>query len=306
MKIDILKNLKFVVKKHTPEMLIGAGVAGGVASTVLACKATLKAVDILEDSKANLEAIHTVRDDENFADQYTEEDYRKDLTIYYVQTGAKLAKVYAPAIILGVASVACILGGTNIFKKRNAALAAAYAVVDGAFNDYRDRVREKYGEEAEDELHYGLKAIEVTEEHEDEKGKKKKVKKTIKTTDKKEYSPYARLFSDGNPRWEKSSLMNVEFLSKAQEFANMKLRNDGFLLLKDVYDYLGYGVTEEACVVGWKYKEGNEDGDNYVDFGFMKDEAFMSYQDPSVVLDFNVDGVIIHDISSLDRRWVVW
>ena len=305
--VSVGKKVGFALRKHSPEILTGVGIVGGIAATVFACKATTKAQDILADTKDQIEAVHTVMEDETIDEEtYSQEDSKKDLTIIYAQTGVKLFKVYAPAIALGVLSIVSILASNNIMRKRNVALAAAYTVVDNAFKEYRGNVVERFGKEVDRELRYNLKAEEVTETIEDENGKKKKVKKTIyKLPENGIVSGYARIFDAGNPQWENSPSLNLAYLKCAQEYFNLKLQQEGRLPLNEVYKYLGYRQTKEGQVVGWKYKDNNEDGDNFVDFGFMNDEAFMSGREASVVLDFNVDGYILDEFEELDRTWAV-
>ena len=121
------------LKKHSPEILIAAGVVGTVTSAVMACKATTKAGDIVEKMKKDLDDIHKASELEDV--DYTEEDIKKDTTIVYAQTGIKFAKLYGPSVILGTASIVSIRAGHNITRKRNAALTAAYAGVNKCFNE---------------------------------------------------------------------------------------------------------------------------------------------------------------------------
>jgi hypothetical protein len=115
----------FKLKKHSPEILVVAGVVGTVVSAVMACKATTKASVILEKAKEDINSIHDCAANEEFVEEYTPEDVKKDLSIVYVQTGIKLAKLYAPAVALGALSIGSILASNNILRKRNVALAAA-------------------------------------------------------------------------------------------------------------------------------------------------------------------------------------
>ena len=118
------------VKKYSPEILVGAGIVGVVATTVMACKATLKVNEITEETKENIEKIHEATEI-GFTEagkEYTEEDSKKDLSIVYIQTAAKLTKNYAPSIALGAVSIGSILAGFNIIRKRYIACAAAYAL----------------------------------------------------------------------------------------------------------------------------------------------------------------------------------
>ena len=87
------------LKRHSPEILMVTGIIGVVASTVIACKATLKVNDILDNAKLEVEKIHECAARTDLVDEYSEQDKKKDLAIVYVQTGVKLAKLYAPAVI---------------------------------------------------------------------------------------------------------------------------------------------------------------------------------------------------------------
>ena len=145
-------------KKYAPEIMVIAGVAGVITSTVMACKATTKAGEISEKTKNQMTQIHEVA--ETKPDQYSEEDMKKDTVIVYTQTAIEFAKLYSPSVILGTVSIACILGSHRILSKRNAALAAAYATVDKNFKDYRGRLVERFGKELDKDLRYNIKAKE--------------------------------------------------------------------------------------------------------------------------------------------------
>lgn len=123
----------FGLKKHSPEILVIAGVIGTVVSAVMACKATTKINDILDETKEELDTVHKYSGDPDMAEKYSVEDAKKDTVMIYTHTGMKLAKLYGPAICLGVASISSILVSNNILRKRNAALAAAYAVIHRGF-----------------------------------------------------------------------------------------------------------------------------------------------------------------------------
>lgn len=287
---------KLQLKKHSPEILVVAGVAGTVVSAVLACKATLKVTDILEESKAQINQIHEVMENENISEErYSEEDGKKDIALVYVQTGVKLAKLYGPAVVVGTASVAAILGGHNILRKRNVALAAAYTAVDKGFKEYRGRVIERFGKDLDRELKYNIKAKEVEKTVIDEKGKEKVVKETVEVLDPNFYSPYAIVFDDGNAGWDKDPELTKFFLIQQQNYANELLKSRGYLFLNEVYEMLGAQKTKAGHVVGWIYNEENPVGDNFVDFGMFdihnpKARDFINGYERCIILDFNVDG----------------
>ena len=295
--VKVYNKSEMKVRKYSPEILAGVGVVGVIASTVMACKATTKLNDILAESKEQLEQIKTVAVDPAYADKYTEDDAKKDTTITYVQTGVKVAKLYAPSVILCTSSLGCLLASNNILRKRNAALSAAYMTVDKSFKEYRRRVAERFGDEVEKEIRYNIKAKEIVTV--DEEGNE--VKETVKVIEGADnpttYSDYARFFDESCPAWQNDPEYNLTFLRAQQQYANDLLRANGRLFLNDVYKMLGIDITKAGQVVGWVYDPDCPVGDNFVDFGIydMSKErvrAFVNGYEPNILLDFNVDGNI--------------
>lgn len=298
-----LHRVGFQLQKKSPEILVGVGILGAVVSTVLACKATTKAGKVIDEAKKSIDTIHQAneRGVTNAGESYSDQDCKKDLTVTYAQTGIKLAKLYGPAVVLGVASAASILASHNIMKKRNVAIAAAYAAVDKSFKDYRGLVLERFGEQVEKELRYGIKAKEIEETVTDSKGKEKTVKKTVDVAeagwDPSKYSPYAKVFDEGHRDWRKDPEQNMFFLKALQAQANDMLKSRGHLFLNEVYDLLGFKRTTAGASVGWIYDERNPVGDNFIDFGLFEVRRpavadFVNGYERSIILDFNVVGDI--------------
>ena len=294
----VINKAGFELKKHSPEILVVAGVIGTVASAVMACRATTKIGEILDESNETLDAIHKYSENpETVPDtmEYSPDDVKKDLAVTYVQTGLKIAKLYAPSVVLGGLSISAMLVSNNILRKRNVALAAAYATVDKGFKEYRERVVERFGEAVDHELRYNIKAKEIEETVVDEKGKEKKVKKKVNVANINEYSDYARWFDSSNPNWEETPDYNLMFLKAQQKYANDKLIAEGRLFLNDVYEALGIPKTKAGQIVGWVYDPSNPDIDSLVDFGIFdchKENArnFVNGVEPAILLDFNCDG----------------
>lgn len=290
--------VSFQLKKHSPEIMVVAGVAGVVVSAVLACKATTKLSTILDGTKEELDSIHNCMEDESIAENYSKEDGKKDLAIAYTQTGIKLVKLYAPAVLIGALSITSILASNHILRKRNVALAAAYVTIDKCFKEYRNRVVERFGEEIDRELKYNIKAKKFEETVVDENGKEKKSKTTVNVADPNTYSDYARFFDESCNGWEKNSEYNLMFLRAQQQYSNDLLKARGHLYLNEVYDMLGIPRTKAGQVVGWVYNTEKPVGDNYVDFGLydMNREVvrdFVNGYERVILLDFNVDGNIL-------------
>lgn len=294
------------LKKYSPEILVVAGVVGTVASAVMACQATLKVNEVLEKSKKQIDSIHECAADASLVEsgEYSPEDAKKDLAIVYAQTGLQFAKLYGPAVILGVLSITSILASNNILRKRNIALGAAYATLDQSFKDYRKRVVDRFGEAVDRELKYNIKAQKVEEmETDPETGKQKKVKKTIEVSDGQFVSPYARFFDESSRYFEKNPELNLMFLRAEQNFANDRLKARGYVFLNEIYERLGIPTTKAGQVVGWIYDPKNGKGDNYIDFGIYdmnreKVRDFVNGYERVILLDFNVDGDILNEIET--------
>lgn len=307
MKLSVAKvvgNKGLLLKKHSPEVLIAVGIVGLVTSTVMACKATRRVDEILNEADYNLEKINDVKEQvesgeipqKNGAVVYSDKDYKKDIALVHVKKYADLAKLYAPAVTLGAASIVCILSSHNIMQKRNVALMAAYKAVEQSFYNYRQRVIEEYGEHKDYQYRNGIREIEVIEPaYTDAEGKKHKAEtKTVEVYDPNQHSVYAKFFDEASANWHKNPEYNLVFLKCQQTYANDMLRARGHLFLNEVYDMLGIERTQAGAAVGWVM---SKDGDNFVDFGMYDlnnpaGRRFVNGEERSILLDFNVDGVI--------------
>lgn len=292
---------KFKLQKHSPEILIVTGIVGTVLSAVMACKATLSVPEIVEEHKDALNEVH-----EN-PKNLPVEQVRKETAMVFVRTGAKFVKVYAPSVILGSLSIASILASNDILRKRNVALGAAYATLNQSFNEYRNRVIERFGDKVDKELKYGLrsKKVEMTEV-DPETGKEKKKKETIEISNGVVASPYAKFFDESSRCWEKDAELNLMFLRREQAYWNDKLRTRGYVFLNEVYERLDIPTTRAGQCVGWIYNPDRPNGDNYIDFGMYDitrepTREFVNGLERVILLDFNVDGVILDKIE--ENQW---
>lgn len=297
---NFIYKIGFKLKEYSPEILVGAGIVGTVVSTVLACKATTKVEEIIENKQKLLEDVATCMNDPEI--EYDEEDKKKDLTIIYARTGLDLVKNYAPAIAVGVVSIGSILAGFNIIKQRQLALTAAYAAVSQGFKKYRENVVERYGEDIDRELRHGIKSQTITETIVNEDGTEEEVEREVKVVDPiSEYSSYSKWFNETSPNYSRDSEFNLMFLRRQQDYANEMLKSRGYLFLNDVYDMLGFNRTRAGHIVGWMYEKNNPIGDNYVDFGIYDPHKqssmdFINGYEHQILLDFNVDGPIYNRV----------
>lgn len=312
MKTDIMASVSrslykvgFKLKKHSPEILIVTGVIGIVTSTVMACKATTKVNDIVDETKDMVDKIHDAVENKKHTsdgEEYTQEVANKDLTIVYAQTGLKFVKLYGPAVAIGIASIGCIVGSNHILRKRNIALAAALTAMETSFKEYRGRLIDRFGKDLDRELRFGIKAKEVEEKVVDEKGKETTVTKTVEVVDPNAiHSIYSVVFCEGNSGWTRNAELNKVFLIQQQNYANDKLKLNGVLTLNEVYDMIGAPRTAYGQIAGWVYTDDSSIGDNFVDFGIFdvnneKACDFVNGYEKSIILDFNCIGNILEYI----------
>ena len=264
------------VKKYSPEILTVVGVAGLVTAGVLAAKKTLSLEHTVDNAKNRID---WTRDEVETGNQP-----KKAMALAYAEGGLDIAKLYYKPVLIAGVSIACIAGGQNILRKRNVALAAAYNAVSTAYTQYRERVIEELGEEKDREFRYGVTEEKVL----DTKGKEKTVKVL---GDPNNLSEYTRIFDEYNPNWQKTSEYNKLFVTQKQNYFNDLLRARGHVFLNEVYDALGFEHSSAGQVVGWII---GKEGDNYIDFGLYETRSshFINGDEASIILDFNVDGVI--------------
>ena len=300
-----LHKVGFKFKKHSPEILVVTGVIGIVTSTVIACKATTKVNDIVTESKKTIDKIHDCVGKglhTSDGEEYTQEVANKDLAIVYTQTAWKFVKLYGPSVLIGAASIGCMVGSNRILRKRNVALAAALTTVEKSFKDYRGRVIDRFGKDLDRELRFGIKAKEIKEKVIDENGNETTVTKTVEVVDPNTaHSLYSIVFCEGNAGWTKNAELNKVFLIQQQNWANDKLRLRGYLTLNEVYEMVGAPTTAYGQIAGWVYTEDSSVGDNFVDFGIFdvtneKACDFVNGRERSIILDFNCIGNILEYI----------
>lgn len=306
---DLMSKAVFQLQKNSPKIFLGFGIAGAVASIPLACRATIKARDVISDFRNTMNEIHECADkaEKLRSDKYTKDDLKRDTVTAYTQTGLKLVYLYLPSALLFTMSLISILASNSILNERNVALAAAYATLDTSFKKYRKNVVDRFGESVDQELRYGLqKTTFSVEETDPETGEEKTVKKESFVVNPCDISGYARFFEkltvddDGNvipnEYWNEDNELNIMFLKQQERYANDLLRVRKRLFLNDVYRMLNLPATKAGQVVGWVYDPNDPSKQNHISFGLYLDNLnysdFVNGFDPAILLDFNVDGNI--------------
>lgn len=267
------------MRKNAPHLLFGAGIISVVGGTVLACRSTLQLETRLDEFK-------------------TEVDLRKsdsspqEMAYIYARHTTQIVKLYAPAVIVGGMGITALTMSHRTLSRRNTALTAAYAGLSNAFEAYRGRVRAEVGEEKERDIYFA-----ATDEVAEIDGKKVEYKQV----DPNKFSLYARIFDEYNVNWHPSPELNRLFLRAKQNYFNDLLQVRGHVFLNEVYEELGFEHSSPGSIVGWTI---SAEGDNYIDFGMFDQYSsrFIEGSEPSVILDFNVDGVIWDKIEKPKKR----
>ena len=260
------------LRRRVPSILVAVGIGGMVVSAIMACVATTRIGEVTEE----IAAVHT--------GAATEQNAKERPTAVYRRATICFAKLYGPSISLGVLSALCILASHHLLTRRGVALAAAYATVDKSFRDYRRRVVERYGEDVDRSLRYGLPS-------EDTEG-------PIAC------DGFMCRFDASSVYWEDDDAENLRFIRERQRVANNMLRSKGYLFLNDVYQMLGVKKTAAGQSVGWLY-DGAFHGNSTVVITVL--EAGGEIQNGAVrpghtmLLDFNVEGDIVHDFVYYDK-----
>lgn len=281
-----------ILKKNSPHLFFGMGVVGSITGTVLACRATLKLPEVLDEIKVDIDKLKANKEvSEKNGEEESYDIYHKDALRVYGHAAFKVTKLYGPSVLISTASLGMLTGSHVQMTRRNSALMAAYAAVQKAYDDYRSRVREQLGEERELDFFHGARTEIVTNDLDE--------KKEVKVVDPSKTGPYTRIFDEVSAYWQKDAEYNRMFLDGQQEYLNQKLRTRGHVFLNDVFDMLDLERTSEGAVIGW-LKDGGPDGsgEGHIDFGIYTayNEKFVKGWERSVWLSFNPDGVIYDKI----------
>ena len=217
-KVKIAKFLKTAqnsIVRHSPEILTGVGIAGMLTTTVLAVRATPKALRSIEDA-----------------------EYEKGEKLTIPETVQTCWRYYVPAAVTGVAATACLIGASNVHLRRNAALAAAYKLSETALDEYREKVIETIGEKKERNVRDKVAEQQV-------KNNPARQSEVIVTG-----NGDTRFF---DPMSGRHFTSNIEKIKKAENELNKQMLHSiyGYVSLNDFYDEIDVPRTDVGDVVGW-------------------------------------------------------
>lgn len=273
---------KLTMIRKSPEITLGLGIAASVAAVGYTVWATIKAVETYNDTVEKLEQAERVLDNE--------EEKKDAIEKIKLHRTLEWVKLYAPAIVLETASILFSVKSHKIMKGRNAALVMSVAAATKELNDYRQRVRDAIGEEQEKDIFNDASTFTTVKMNEDGTSEE--------TVEKKNNygSQYAAFFDASSTVWENDTVYNLSFLKMKLMMLNNELRIKGHIFLNDVYRALGLPETKAGQYVGWVTS--STVGDGVIKFTNVSTgeniEDIDDLDDPTVLLDFNVDGDIIN------------
>lgn len=281
------------ISKHAPTILSVTASAGVIATGYLAWKAGTRFEDVEgRDWDRRKECL---RNADTIPDEDVPKIERKNRILFILDT----VRTVAPAAIVGAATITMIYFSNSISKKRLAAMGAAYATLQTAFDGYKRTMVEALGKESVDKIlkpklpNVGKSAEEILSS--DNKSDAANVSDAV-VNSLKALSPYARIIAEESSTcWDPNEDYTSQNLAAVQLWANRRLERKGHLFLNEIFDQLGLSRTREGAVVGWLK---NGEGDGYVSFGDFDASIYRvpsddyTRVDSNFIVDFNVDGVI--------------
>ena len=214
-----MESTQAMLSKHSPEILIGLGIAGMISTAVLAVTATPKALKAIEEKK--------------------EEEQVEELTT--IETVKTTWKYYVPAVASGIFSACCVVGAHSVNARRNAALAAAYKISETALTEYREKVMETVGEKKEKTIREKVQQKRIDE--------KPVSKSNVIVTSK----GHTRCYEYYNDRYFWS---DIEQIKRVVNDLNKRMLSEGYISLSDFYDELELNHTSISDHVGWNIDDG--------------------------------------------------
>lgn len=272
------------LKEKSPEIFFAVGVGLFIGAMIDASRAGLEIPEILEEHRDDMERVKNYEYDE----EYTEEAAQRDTVRVYGRTTVAICKVYARPVSLGVLSIGCFFTAKKIMEKRYLATLIALNSVTEAFNAYRERTIEEYGEDVDRHLRYGTSLTKEEQTVTDEKGKKHKEEVVVKEDiDASKIKGIKVIFDEANPNWSPDPSLRKYFLTCQETMATNVLQARGYIFLNDILKSIGQEPIPEGQDLGWALAC----GDDYVDFGaYIHDDInhlYVDGRDDVILLDFS-------------------
>lgn len=257
---NIAKGVRTAMKKHSPEILTGIGIAGMITTTVMAVRATPKAIELIEEEKDRQNRELLKEAEENGYDTCDHIEKLKPLDIIKTTW-----KCYIPAAITGGLSIICLIGASSVNVRRNAALATAYTLSESALKEYQEKVIETIGEKKEQSVRDSIAKDRIERDP--------VTSKEVIITEKGNTLCYDSI----SGRYFKS---DIDQLKKIENELNRRMRDEMYISLNEFYYEIGLNPTSIGDDLGWGIDHG------YIELSFsshLADEGT-----PCLVIDYQV------------------
>lgn len=263
---NLTKIINAVTKKYRPEILTGIGITGMITSTILAVRATPKALILLEDEKRriNHEMLKNAKSD--YARDYHMINPIKSLPVKDV---IKITwRCYVPSVSFTILSTLCLVGASSANFRRNTALATAYSLSESAFKEYQSKVIEEIGNKKEQEVRDSIAKDKLNKNpiHDNE----------IFITEKGN----TLCFDAMSGRYFKS---DIDTIKKVENDLNRRMRDEIVVSLNDFYYEIGLKGVKMGDELGWNIDDG------YIDIQFYS--QLTEEDKPCIVIDYTVDSI---------------
>lgn len=314
--VKVFGKMSLTLRKHAPEILVVSGTIGLITAGVIACTETTKLDEVLKKGEERKEELaDKLNRLDDLIDKLPEEE-KKDYTLseteensevarVWIKNAFDVAKLYAPSIILAIASTSSILGGFGILKARHVAVVAAFGEMSAAFAEFKKRTQAAVGDEKYREILDGVKK--EMKEVIDDKGTP--IVAEVDTVDPVK-DPYTFIWDETTTKESGAYKLgdfafNEAFLRGVEQAVNNKLRNlTGYIFLNEVLEDLGLPKTKAGQEVGWVMNPGDgHTGDDYIDFGIeVVDDVNKETMKITrrYILHFNCDGYIL---DTFEHAW---
>lgn len=244
---NIAKNLWLGLQKHSPEILTGIGIAGMITTTVMAVRATPKALMLIEEEKRHM--------NEKLLIEAKKNEYKNCARINKLDA-VKLVQTtwtcYIPAVVTGVLSISCLIGASTVNIRRNAALATAYSLSESVLKEYQEKVVENIGEKKEQEIRDLIAKDKLKQDP--------VINKEVIITGRGETLCYDTITS----RYFKC---DIEKIRKVENELNKRLISEMYISLNEFYYEIGLRQTDVGNDLGWNIQDG------LIDFEFSSQLA---------------------------------
>lgn len=235
---NLLNYSKLFVKRNASTIMTCVGAAGVVVTSVMAVKATPKALERIKQAK---------------------EEKGEDLTKYEAVKAA--GPVYIPAVVVGVSTITCIVGSNILNKRQQASLASAYALLDSSYKEYKGKLKELYGEEAHNNI---VDAIAVEKVKDDWGVKGSYFTEICNLSEEEETGEPCLFYDEHSNRYFEAT---IERVMSAEYHLNRNYILRGYSFLNEFYDFLGLESTDYGSVLGWAPRD---EGMYWIEFNHRK------------------------------------